>query len=166
MQQGREQERSPRGPPPGLKSAESRLQTHGPVKNANSERLTVPGEAATRQPESTAQSRPCRGVPTALPRSRRLKHTQTPCQPARCRRWRDCGVQAGTWGTPMPRAWLPLSQEDMPLLGYVAQKPGDSGNKGRHYSRAEPPRHPPSIADHPSPEAGTTVGQGVYTLKF
>ena len=54
-----ESRRQPRGPPPGSKAAERRRQTHGRLKNKNSERLSVPGEAATRQLESTAQSQPC-----------------------------------------------------------------------------------------------------------
>ena len=50
---------TPAALPPGSKAAECSRQTHGRLKNENSERLSVPGQAATRQLESTAQSQPC-----------------------------------------------------------------------------------------------------------
>lgn len=151
---------APAGLLPGLKSAESRLQTHGPVKNA-----TARGSLSlVRRPPGSRKAQPRAGpavesLPPGLPRSRRLKHTQTPCQPARC----QDGETVACKRKPGEHHAKSLAS---PITGGHAitgiwHRSQVTLETRKVFIPEQSHRDIPKHADHPSPEAGTTVGQGV-----
>lgn len=119
---------SPRGPPPGLQGRRVQAADTWPLEEQEQREALCPrrgGDQAAGK-HSPEPALPMEPPPPGLPRNLSLKHTQTPCRPAHCRGWRDSSMKTGTWAKPHSKSLASPSQEDTPLLGYRAQKPGDS----------------------------------------